>query len=208
VVFVAAGIGVTSVMTMARQAQQLGVDYTFHYSARSRAHMAFAQALQALHGDRLQLHISAEGTRADYAALIAACQPGTQVYACGPQAVLQTLETACAQNPGVQLKVEHFQAAATVLDPAKEQGFEIELKDSGLLLTVAPDCTVMQTLRAANIDIQSDCGEGLCGSCEVRVLAGQVDHRDMVLTAAERAQQDKMMVCCSRSASGRLVLEL
>jgi ferredoxin len=130
------------------------------------------------------------------------------VYACGPQSVLQTLETVCAQNPGVLLKLEHFQAAATALDPAKEHGFEIELKDSGLLLSVPPDRTVMQTLRAANIDIQSDCGEGLCGSCEVRVLAGQVDHRDMVLTAAERAQQNKMMVCCSRSASGRLVLEL
>ena len=208
VLFVAAGIGVTPVLTMARQALQLGIDYAFHYSARSREHMAFAQDLQALHGERLHLHISAEGTRADYQALIAACEPGTQVYACGPQSVLQALQTACEQNPGVLLKVEHFQAAATVLDPAKEQAFEVELKDSGLLLMVPPDRTVMETLRAANIDIQSDCGEGLCGSCEVRVLAGQVDHRDMVLTAAERVQQDKMMVCCSRSAGGRLVLEL
>jgi hypothetical protein len=208
VVFVAAGIGVTPVLTMARQAQQLGMDYVFHYSARSREHMAFVQELQALHGGRLHLHISAEGTRADFAALLKSCKAGTQVYACGPQSVLQTLETVCAQNPGVLLKLEHFQAAATALDPAKEHGFEIELKDSGLLLSVPPDRTVMQTLRAANIDIQSDCGEGLCGSCEVRVLAGQVDHRDMVLTAAERAQQNKMMVCCSRSASGRLVLEL
>jgi len=63
-------------------------------------------------------------------------------------------------------------------------------------------------LRAANIDVQSDCGEGLCGSCEVRVLAGTVDHRDLVLTATERVQHSKMMVCCSRAIGGRLVLEL
>jgi ferredoxin-NADP reductase len=207
-VFVAGGIGVTPVMTMARQAWQLGMDYVFHYSARSREHMAFVDELQALHGHRLQLHLSSEDTRADYAAMLAACEAGTQVYACGPQALLQVIESACDGVQGVTLKLEYFQAKAAALDPAKEQAFEIELKDSGLLLTVAADRTVMETLRAANIDVQSDCGEGLCGSCEVRVLDGMVDHRDLVLTAAERVQQDKMMVCCSRSAGGRLVLEL
>ena len=207
-VFVAGGIGVTPVLAMARQALQLGMDYVFHYSARSRGHMAFVDELQALHGHRLQLHLSSEGTRADYVALLTASESGTQVYACGPQALLQAIESACDGVQGVTLKIEYFQAQAAVLDPAKEQAFEIELKDSGLLLTVAADRTVMETLRAANIDVQSDCGEGLCGSCEVRVLAGKVDHRDLVLTAAERALHSKMMVCCSRAIGGRLVLEL
>ena len=208
VVFVAGGIGVTPVLAMARQALQLGMDYVFHYSARSREHMAFVNQLQALHGHRLKLHLSAEGLRADYAALFAEFEAGTQVYACGPKTMLQAIESACDQCSGLLLKVEHFHSAAAVLDPAKEHAFEIELKDSGLLLTVATDRTVMETLRAANIDVQSDCGEGLCGSCEVRVLAGAVDHRDLVLTAAERALHSKMMVCCSRAADGRLVLEL
>ena len=63
-------------------------------------------------------------------------------------------------------------------------------------------------LRGVNIDVQSDCGEGLCGSCEVTVLDGEVDHRDVVLTRAERQQQRRMMACCSRAAGGKLVLAL
>lgn len=84
----------------------------------------------------------------------------------------------------------------------------MELKDSGLTLTVAPDQTLLTALRAANIDVQSDCCEGLCGSCEVRVLSGAVDHRDVVLTRAEREANNKMMACCSRAAGGKIVLEL
>ena len=86
--------------------------------------------------------------------------------------------------------------------------FEVELKDSGLVLTVPPDQTLLTALRAANVDVQSDCEEGLCGSCEVRVLAGKVDHRDVVLTRMERDANTKMMACCSRACEGRLVLEL
>jgi ferredoxin len=83
----------------------------------------------------------------------------------------------------------------------QEQPFTVELKDSGLTLEV-PDQTLLATLRAANIDVQSDCEEGLCGSCEVRVLAGEIDHRDVVLTRGEREANNRMMACCSRAAKG------
>src|SRR5690606_9549570 len=94
------------------------------------------------------------------------------------------------------------------LDPAREHGFEVVLKDSGLELQVPPDKTVLAVLREANIDVQSDCEEGLCGSCEVRVLDGEVDHRDLVLTRAEREAGGRMMSCCSRARGKRLVLGL
>ena len=71
-----------------------------------------------------------------------------------------------------------------------------------------PDRTVLQVKRAANVEIQSDCEEGLCGSCEVRVLDGQVDHRDVVLTRGEREAHHRMMTCCSRACGRKLVLEL
>lgn len=77
-----------------------------------------------------------------------------------------------------------------------------------MLVHVPADQTLLSALRAANIDVQSDCEEGLCGSCEVRVLAGEVDHRDVVLTRAERDTHAKMMACCSRAKGGKLVLEL
>ncbi len=86
--------------------------------------------------------------------------------------------------------------------------FEVELKDSGLVLTVPADQTLLTTLRRANVDVQSDCEEGLCGSCEVRVLDGEIDHRDVVLTKGERQANNRMMTCCSRARSKKLVLAL
>jgi ferredoxin len=76
------------------------------------------------------------------------------------------------------------------------------------VLTVPADQTLLTTLRRANVDVQSDCEEGLCGSCEVRVLGGEIDHRDVVLTKGERQSNDRMMACCSRAKSGKLVLAL
>ncbi len=122
--------------------------------------------------------------------------------------MLDALAACCANWPEDALRVEHFTSTLGALDPSKEQAFEAELKDSGIVVTVRADQTLLAALRAANIDVQSDCEEGLCGSCEVRVLAGDIDHRDVVLTRAEREANGKMMSCCSRARCGRIVLEL
>jgi ferredoxin-NADP reductase len=208
VIFIAGGIGITPISAMARRAQALGMDYELHYSGRRRSSMAFLDELMAQHGDRLHIYPSDEGRRNDFATLLGKPVPDAKVYACGPVRMLQALETSCAVWPEDSLRIEHFVSTAGTLDPSKEQAFDVELKDSGLVLSVPPDQTVLQVLRASNIDIQSDCEEGLCGSCEVRVLAGNVDHRDVVLTRSEREAHNKMMTCCSRACGGRLVLEL
>ncbi|HAP27017.1 MAG TPA: cytochrome [Achromobacter sp.] len=208
-ILIAGGIGITPISAMARRARELGLDYELHYSGRSRACMALADELASLHGDRLHLHVKDEGTRADYAALLAEPRAGTQVYACGPQGLLDALAGCCAAWPEDTLRVEHFHSTLGTLDPSKEQAFEVVLKDSGIVLNVPADQTLLTALRGANIDVQSDCEEGLCGSCEVRVLEGDIDHRDVVLTRAEREANNKMMACCSRSCAGKkVVLEL
>ncbi|MFT4269221.1 MAG: cytochrome P450/oxidoreductase [Xenophilus sp.] len=208
IVFIAGGIGITPVMAMARRARELGIDYQLHYCGRSRATLAFLPELQALHGEHLHLHVSGEGSRLDLTALLATPEPGTQVYACGPLRMLDALASACARWPEDALRVEHFESTLGTLDPSKEHAFEVELKDSGLTVPVRADQTLLAALRAANIDVQSDCEEGLCGSCEVRVLAGEIDHRDMVLTRSEREAGQRMMSCCSRACGQKLVLEL
>jgi len=205
-IFIAGGIGITPVSAMARRARELGIDYELHYSGRSRATMAFIDELAQLHGERLHLHVSDEGTRNDFGTL--RVDDETRVYACGPARMLDALRAYSGTWPEDALRVEYFAASAGKLDPADEHAFEVELKDSGLVLNVAADQTVLDALRRANIDVQSDCEEGLCGSCEVRVLAGEIDHRDVVLTRAERETNQRMMTCCSRAKGRRLVLEL
>ena len=208
IIFIAGGIGITPISAMARRAKSLRMDYELHYSGRRRASMAFLDELAALHGERLRVYASDEGRRNDFDALLGAPDANTKIYACGPVRMLEALEARCLSWPDDALRIEHFVSTMGTLDPSKEHAFEVELKDSGIVVGVRADQTVLAALRGANIDIQSDCEEGLCGSCEVRVLAGEVDHRDVVLTRAERETHAKMMTCCSRARGSRLVLEL
>src|SRR5690606_28126301 len=185
--FVAGGIGITPIMAMAQRARALNLDYEIHFSCRSRCTLPFSTELQHAHGARLHLHISDEGKRNNFDHLLAGLNDDTEVYACGPNRMLEALEAAVVRRglPDTCLHIEHFVNSVTILDPGKEHAFDVELKNSGLTLTVASDRTLLDVLRAKNIDVQSDCEEGLCGACEVGVLDGDIDHRDSVLTTSE-----------------------
>ncbi len=201
-VLVAGGIGITPVIAMADRLKALGRSYEIHYSGRSRRSMAFLDRLARDHGPALSVHAGDEGARADLPALVAALPEGGQVYACGPERMIAALEELTAHLPEGTFHFEHFSAQAGGLDPSREQAFEAELTDSGLTVQVAADTTLLEAIRAAGIDVASDCCEGLCGSCEVDVVEGEIDHRDKVLTRAERAGNTRMMSCCSRARDG------
>ncbi|MEM5474079.1 cytochrome P450/oxidoreductase [Hoeflea sp. AS60] len=208
-ILIAAGIGITPIIAMADRLKQLKRDYVVHYCGRSRQAMAFAERLLADHGDHIVLHVSDEDSRADLASIIAACgESGARIHACGPGRFLEALTGLCADLPEGMLRSEVFVSDASGAVQAGDVAFEIELEDSDLNLTVPAGQTLLEVVRAAGIDVPSDCEEGLCGSCEVRVLDGNVDHRDRVLSAAERAEGGRMMACCSRAAGQKLKLAL
>lgn len=203
---IAGGIGITPIIAMADRLKRLGKDYRLHYCGRSRATMAFIDRLERDHGPRLHLYPASEGRRIDLQAVIEGASTA-QIYACGPERLLDQLGEFTASRTD-DLHVEHFRAASTALNPDREIAFNVELRDSKLRVNVAPDQTVLHALRAAGVDVPSDCEEGLCGTCEVAVVEGDIDHRDKVLTASEQALNNRMMTCCSRSRGKRLVLAL
>jgi len=205
---VAGGIGITPILAMADRLKALGRPYRLHYCGADRAAMTFLDRVRRDHGAALSLHVSDEGSRMDLAAELADIGAGEQVYACGPERMLDALQELARGWPDGTLHVEYFTSAESALDPAREHAFELVLADSDLTVAVAADQTVYDALRSAGIDIQTDCGEGLCGTCEARVIEGEIDHRDRVLTKAERARGDRMMTCCSRAKGRRLVLGL
>jgi ferredoxin len=170
--------------------------------------MAFVDALATAHGKRLHVYARQDGPRADFPTLLAKPDGQTQIYACGPQSLLDGLATYTRMWPDDTLRIEHFHNRTRASDSAPRLPFTAELRDSGLTISVRADQSLLDALRQANIDVQSDCQEGLCGSCEVRVIEGKVDHRDNVLTRSERLANDRMMSCCSRASGEKLVVNL
>ena len=130
------------------------------------------------------------------------------VYACGPQRMIDDLTAGSTDWPEGAVAFEHFSSTLGELDPEQEHEFTVHLEDSDVDLVVPRDKTLLQTLRESGRDVPSNCEEGLCGTCEVPVLEGDIDHRDVVLTPAERRDGDRMMSCCSRADGTRITLGL
>ncbi len=207
-VLVAGGIGITPIIAMADRLKRLGKPYEVHYAGRSRSQMALLSRMERDHGACLSLYIGAEGRRMALPRLLAQVDADTRVYACGPGRMIDEIEALATGWPEGVLHFEHFSTGISALDPDKEHAFVAHLKDSDVDVPVAADETLLQALQAAGFDVPCDCNEGLCGTCEVAVVEGEVDHRDKVLTQAERATHRRMLACCSRAAGAKVVLAL
>ncbi len=205
--FVAGGIGITPLLPMIAAVDRAGATWTLAYGGRTHGSMAFAQELAATYGKRVLLYPQDEVGPLDLDALLGAPGESELVYCCGPESLLSAVEERCASWPAGALHLERFSPKAQG-KRLRTAGFEVELAGSGLTLTVPPDKSVLQVLEDAGVDVLSSCTEGTCGTCETVVLAGEVDHRDSLLTAEERAANDVMFVCVSRAACPKLVLEL
>ena len=203
--FIAGGIGITPLLPMLAEAA--GTPWRLTYGGRNAASMAFASALVESYGDRVVLRPQDEHGLLDLDGLLSEPVPGTLVYCCGPAPLLDAVEKRCVDWPDGSLHVERF-APVDVGEPVRAAAFEVELSLSGGTLTVPPHKSVLEVLEEHGVDILSSCREGTCGTCETGVLAGSVDHRDSLLTPAERAADDTMFVCVSRAACAKLVLEL
>ena len=199
--FVAGGIGITPLVPMIAAAEAAGARWRLLYGGRTRASMAFAAELEDRYGDRVELVPQDERGLLDLDAALAA-EPGAAVYCCGPEPLLAAMEERCA--PGT-LHVERFTAKP---DSGAKTAFEVELAQSGRTLAVPPDRSVLEVVEESGVPVLSSCREGTCGTCETGVLAGVPDHRDAVLTPAEQEAGDVMMICVSRCAGPRLVLDL
>jgi cytochrome P450/ferredoxin-NADP reductase len=206
-VLIAGGIGITPVVAMADRLRTLGRDYEIHYAGRSLSAMSFVERLRSAHGDCLHLYVKTDARRMDLRSITGNLS-GAHVYACGPERMLAALEDLARDWPEDALHIEHFAADTSLFDPINARKFKVDLSDSQLTVEVLPEQTLLDALEAVGIDVPCDCREGLCGTCEVQVLEGDVDHRDKVLSTRERSNNSRMMVCCSRARGDRLVVAL
>lgn len=206
---IAGGIGITPLLSMARVLARRAERFRLLYLARSARHMAFTEAIDRLGGANVVKHFSREGgfeQRVDAARLIGALEPRRHIYVCGPRSLIQDT-LAAARGLGyleASLHFELFNAGPS----AGETAFEVELARSRVRFTVEPGQTILEEAHKRGIFPSSDCTRGECGSCLTRVIEGEPLHHDVYLTDEEKSANDFMTICCSRSRSARLVLDL
>jgi vanillate O-demethylase ferredoxin subunit len=210
VVLIAGGIGVTPIHCMAQVLTSRGQPWQLLYAARSRKTAAFVPQLLALAREaraHVQFHFDDEsGSVADIASYLGSAPSDSHAYCCGPVPMLGAFETAAASAlPAGHVHVEYFKAKAPV---SLAGSFQMELRKTGKFCEVPEGKSMLDVLLDAGVDIPYSCMDGICGSCETRVLAGTPDHRDSVLSDKQRASNEVVMVCCSRSKSDLLVLDL
>ncbi len=201
--FIAGGIGITAMMPMAARVASAGEEWKLVYTGRRRASMAFLDEVHALGSDRVDAMPADERGRPALEAIIRAASPGTAVYCCGPDRLLDAVRELVAGRPDLSLHSERFTGTAAGGGTA----CQVELRRSGRIIDVPGDRTLLQAIREVLPHIRTGCEQGVCGTCRTMVLAGEPDHRDDLLSNADRAA-GAMLICVSRARSDRLTLDL
>ena len=208
-VLLAGGIGITPVRSMVERLRQLGRPWTLHYAGRTRSSMAYLDELECLgnQGEDVHLHVDEghSGRYMDVAGIVVNASPKSHLYCCGPKPMLSAFEKATGQLAPERVHVEYFAAKEAAADKG---GFLVELARSGRTFPILASASILDTLLDAGVSVDFSCMTGICGSCETRVLAGIPDHRDSILTKAQREANDRMLICCSGSKSSTLTLDL
>lgn len=208
ITFIAGGIGITPILPMVLRAERMSLDWRLIYLARERSNIVFAETIARLPQGRVSIHCSGESGRFDLAAEMGALGAQDSVYACGPMRLLDDLEALnAARGAAWSLHLERFEnpnkAAA-----GPDAPFDVILARSNRRFTVQPGETILDVLSRNGVSVTASCRDGLCSTCEQRVVDGLPDHRDAVLTPEERKENAYMMICVSRSLTPTLTLDL
>lgn len=200
---VAAGIGITPILAMARHLASGTADWRMAYLVRHREDIAFSTELDTF-GDRVETHVSSELGRLDLAGLLAGIAPGTAVHACGPQGFIDVLSGLGGALPeGGSIHVERFEPKPREHRP--NETFSVVCSRSDVTVEVPAQRSMLDALEDAGVAVDGSCRRGVCGSCALSVLEGIPEHRDSL-----NADDDSMTIypCVSRSISQELVVDV
>jgi vanillate O-demethylase ferredoxin subunit len=210
-ILVAGGIGITPLLAMARRLSTLQRRWTLYYCARTPDHAAFLRELEDLPGRIVPVFDGVPGGSAiDLIRVVEEAPAHAHLYCCGPASLMESFQRAAAQRAPRRVHVEWFKPPqATSADkPSADSAFQVALARSGIELKVPADRSILEVLMDAGVPVNHSCCDGVCGTCETRVLEGVPEHRDLVLLGDEATTTERMMVCVSRCVGSRLVLDL
>lgn len=212
VILLAGGIGVTPLKSMAHRLEEAGVDYEMHYCAKDESCTAFAAELAPLHASgKLHFHFDngdpSKGL--DLKRLLSEAGAGVHVYYCGPGGFMKACAAATGHWSTGTVHFEHFKAperAVSETVAAAVGEFIVKIASTGQQIPVSGEQSIADALEEAGVAIETSCRAGLCGTCKVRYLSGEVEHNDCILGDEEK--QEYLTCCVSRATSRELVLDL
>lgn len=205
--FVAGGIGITGLLPMIEKVASTNESWTLYFLGKSENRMPYLPYLRDQFPNQVMTHESADGKRIDIEQLLESQVPGTSIYACGPEGLLDELEQRCENISSLDLHIERFSPKKIKRELVNKE-FSVFCKKSQIVVTVPEDESIFMALDFAGIELEGDCMEGTCGACVTEVLSGDIDHRDSILSPIEQSQNNKMMICVSRSLSSQIELEI
>ena len=211
-ILIAAGIGITPLLSMAYRLVRQNASFKLHYFIRDQASAAFIPLLsQPPFAANVVLHCGVEPDRVDaeVSGCLAGIAPGAHIYTCGPGVFMNRVVSVAEQHvPAESIHLERFAADPdTATDPALDS-FDVEIASTGSRVRVSEGMSIVQALASIDIIVDTSCGEGVCGTCMVDVVSGEPEHRDHCLSKSERASGTVICCCVSRSRSAVLVLDL
>jgi ferredoxin-NADP reductase len=211
-IFIAGGIGVTPFIPMLAALNESGRAWKLIYFAKTKSRAALLIEIEDLaaagHGE-VACNFTGEpgGRKFEIGGILAAAAPGAHVYCCGPTGMLDNFRTNAERHRLAPERV-HFEYFGNDVKASTEGGFTVVLQRSGKEVIVRAGQTILEAIEAIGIDVPHSCMEGICGTCETKIISGVPDHRDMVYTERQRKETKAMMICCSGAKSERLVLDL
>ncbi len=207
-VLIAGGIGITPIFSMYARMQSLGKPVTLLYCGRSRAQMALQDDIAAL-GKPIEWHIDEEaGSPPDLKGFLSRFSNDADFYCCGPTPMINGFEQTCESLGFEKVHVERFSAIVQPKSDTPSGAYDVVLKSSGQTFRIEPGQSMYDVFTTNKVKVDFSCKEGICGTCETKVLEGIPDHRDSVLSKAEKAANKTMMVCVSGCQGDKLVLDL
>ncbi|HDK8955900.1 TPA: oxidoreductase [Acinetobacter baumannii] len=208
-VLIGGGIGITPLITMAYQLIQQEESFELHYCGSSPERCAFVNEIKnGVLAKFTTFHFKSEGAshREFFQSAIKGIDPKSHIYTCGPNGFMDwIINLAVSQNfSEQQIHKEYFQVEVETGGDA----FEVVAQQSGKIIVVNAEETILQALAREGIEIEMSCEQGVCGTCMCDVIEGEPDHRDVYFTDEEKASNEQILVCCSRSKTPRLVLDI
>ena len=196
--FLAAGIGITPLVGMARAARSAGKKITFHYAVRVSSDLAFLPELQKFLGEDLHTYVDAEGSGLSVINLISTISDSTVLYMCGPIGLMDAAKAAwnARSLPAPNLRFETFAASGH----RPNEAFSLRVRETGKIVEVSADESILDALLNSGHDMMYDCRRGECGLCKISIEShnSSVDHRDVFLSEREREHNSVLCSCVSR----------